>query len=283
MAYRNEEVFLFEAIRSIQEQTFRNWELLLIDDHSDDNSPTIAQRSALSDGRIRLLRSPSYGLVPALNYGCAMATGTYIARLDSDDIAVCSRLEMQVEFLDQNPSVTIVGGHIECIDKDGHLLFTMLWPTLNQGLQDFLLIDCCVSHTTVMMRRQAIINANYYRLTYTHAEDYDLFLRFSDGLHVENMPTVLSQYRLHKKQTSMLHAEQQVISGIAARIATKERRAGRREPFTSTSSITRYDIEQYGISPKRIASGVSRYQDSALSLEQGWRWSSLPFCMVPGR
>jgi hypothetical protein len=214
--------------------------------------------------------------VKAANYGCALSRGYFIARLDSDDIAKCDRLEAQVAFMIANPAIALVGGAVECIDMDGKWLFNMRWPGRVDGLHDYLLLDCHISNTTVLLRKSVFEDVGGYRDMYQDAEDYDLFLRISDNHLVDNLPKILCQYRLHPNQVSANRGPQQIISGIGARLATRARRAYRHEPTWKGEVVSREDLIKEGISAERIDSMTREYAEFS-SYSDGWRWKKKKF------
>src|SRR5665647_1469233 len=115
MSVYNSESFLAEAIDSILGQTFKDFEFLIINDGSKDKSLEIIKNRAKNDPRIRLISRPNKGLVKSLNEGLAKARGEYIARMDSDDISLKTRLKKEVDFLDSHPDVGMVGSNYTII------------------------------------------------------------------------------------------------------------------------------------------------------------------------
>jgi len=280
MAVHNGDSYLDTSIRSVLQQSFDDFEFVIVNDGSSDRTSDIISAYKQQDSRIRAFNQPQQGLVASLNRGCALANGKYIARLDSDDIAKEYRLELQARYLENNPEIALVGGATECIDAEGNISFVMRWPGRRDGLNDFLMLDCSISHTTVMFRKDVFDSVGGYRHIYLHAEDYDLFLRIGDQYVLDNLPTIVCQYRLHGNQLSQQNFGQQILSAIGARIATRERRANRPEPTWGEMPISRNELKQHGVKEKRIDSLVSEYRKSNMYQSVGWRWRSLPFCEV---
>ena len=280
MATWNGIAFLEEAVTSVINQSLQEFEFIIVDDGSTDGSLDLLRQYARWDPRINIVSQAHAGLVEALNRGCALARGRYIARLDSDDIAKPQRLEIQVRYLDEHPTTVLLGGHIECINENGDVLFMMAWPGSTDGLHDYMLLDCCVSHTTVMFRRDVFVRLGGYRSEFRHAEDYDLFLRMSDKDVIDNLPLPLCQYRLHREQVSMRDCEQQVISGVGARIVTRHRRASHREPILEGEYVGRGDLKRWGVDEQRLESLIGEYYAAKNETTGGWRWTKLPFCRV---
>lgn len=174
------------AIRSICSQTFSDWELLVVDDGSTDDSPLIAQQLALNDRRIRLLRQPHLGLVAALEAGLQQARGRYIARMDADDICYPDRLERQVDMLDYDSELGLVGGLVEYggdpASQRGYALYVE-WLNSLVKPDDILLnrfIESPFAHPSVMFRRNLVDRYDGYR-SGPFPEDYELWLRWMDA------------------------------------------------------------------------------------------------------
>ena len=199
MPVYNAEKYLAEAIQSILDQSYRNFELLIIEDGSTDCSAKIAAEFERCDARIRLIRqSENQGLVTALNLGLDLAQGEYIARMDADDISLPERLEKQVEYMQAHPEIGVLGGKIQYMNEDGQLATIPLTFYGDINIRWNLLFTNPFSHPAVMMRK-AIIER--YRLRYdpraTHVEDYEFWGRFLLVAKGENFPDVLLHYRLH--------------------------------------------------------------------------------------
>src|ERR1700716_545696 len=114
--------YLAAAVESVLKQSFGDFELLAIDDGSTDQSVSVLSGFARSDGRIRLITQANAGIVASLNRALGLARGEYVARMDADDVALPSRLAMQVAFLDGHPDVAVVGSAIRLIDADGNAI-----------------------------------------------------------------------------------------------------------------------------------------------------------------
>ena len=277
MPVYNGERYIRSSIATVCEQTFRHFELIVIDDGSTDNSLSLVKAIANIDSRVRIIKQSHSGIVAAMNKGCEAARSSYIARFDCDDLAVPSRLLQQYEYLEANPSVTLVGGSVQCIDMNGEYLFSMCWPTANEGLVNHLLVDCCISHTVATFRKQAFLRIGGYREEYQDAEDYDLFLRLAETGNIDNLPTILGSYRIHTEQVSSARATQQILCGIAARLSTKRRRASRPEPVWAGPTISEVDLLALGVSSRRIQELCAAYNTSYECVREGWRWLKSPF------
>ncbi|WP_141500338.1 glycosyltransferase family 2 protein [Paenibacillus luteus] len=209
MPVYNGELFLREAIESILNQNFNDFELVLIDDGSIDQSAAII--SSYADPRIRFYSNGSNrGLIFTLNKGLDLAEGEYIARMDCDDFAFPDRLGRQVEFMNQYPEIGLCGTAMKYMHQD-------VWvkhPTDHDDIKAGLLFYCALNHPTVMMRKSVVKSyALYYDYNSPHTEDYELWSRMAHLTRVTNLPDVLLHYRIHGEQVGAKHGEEQRLVG----------------------------------------------------------------------
>lgn len=203
---RNGEAFLPEALASIGAQTFTGFELLIIDDGSTDASLAIVREHAARDPRILVVERQHEGVVGTLNAGIALARGRYIARMDADDVALPTRLEKQIAFLDAHPECVAVGSAVELIDQEGEALGDAQYPRTHEEITAALMNahdHATLVHPTVMVRRDALQEVGGYRSSRFPSEDLDLWLRLSDLGELANLPDQLLRYRRHKNSVSM--------------------------------------------------------------------------------
>jgi glycosyltransferase involved in cell wall biosynthesis len=199
----NAAAYLDEAIRSILNQTFRDFEFIIVNDGSWDDTNSILDKYQKLDSRIRVYHQENQGMISALNRGCRLARSQYIARMDADDISFTNRLERQVEYIEKHPHIGILGSWI-CIEKNGSVARSWRPPTSPKILKWTLFFGVCVAHPSVLMRRQLIEHLNFYRAEATHAEDVDLWLRASSITEFGNVPEVLLKYRVWEGSTSQV-------------------------------------------------------------------------------
>jgi glycosyltransferase involved in cell wall biosynthesis len=207
MPIYNAQQDLREAIESILNQSFSDFELLIIDDGSTDQSAQIAR--SFIDTRIRFIRQPrNFGLVAALNKGLAEARGQFIARMDGDDICLPDRFALQLEIM-QDQKLDICGSHWAQIDAGGHQFATLYAPKLVDEVIATLATTVPYAHGSVMLRKSFL---DQYKLQYKlgYSEDYDLWIRFFElGAHFGFVDTVLYLHRTHPQSiTSTKSAEQ---------------------------------------------------------------------------
>jgi glycosyltransferase involved in cell wall biosynthesis len=199
--------YLNEGVKSILGQTFRDFEFIIINDGSTDATNAILERYAELDTRIRLYSQENQGLISALNRGCRLARGRYIARMDADDISFPRRLEKQLEYLEGDTQIGIVGTWIYNVDKNGVVRGTWCPPTNPKMLKWANFFGVCVSHSTVLMRREVMEKLGFYRPDAVHAEDVDLWLRASSITEFGNVPEILNKYRVWHGSTHQLALE----------------------------------------------------------------------------
>src|ERR1700722_13117089 len=151
MSVYNGDPFLAEAVESILNQSFRNFEFIVIDDGSTDRSASIISEYQRSDPRMQVHHQENRGLVESLNRGCRLARGTYIARMDADDVAVSDRFMRQMEFMEQHPEVGVLGGAVEFINSDGRSLGTSVLPTEDREIKAALRHNSLIFHSNVFI------------------------------------------------------------------------------------------------------------------------------------
>jgi glycosyltransferase involved in cell wall biosynthesis len=201
----NCELYIIEAIDSILNQTFTDFELLIIDDASTDNTVSIIK--SYTDSRIILTQKPiNLGYTDSLNYGLKIAKGEYIARMDGDDISMPNRFEKQIAFLDKNQDVVLCGANYTIIGSDK---CTQL-PNKNDEIQIQFIRNNCIAHPVVMFRNSVFKeNAIFYDVTKEPAEDFDLWVRLLNYGKLHNLPDTLLMYRVHQNQVSNLQSKKQ--------------------------------------------------------------------------
>ncbi len=207
--------YLAPAIGSILSQTFSDFEFIIIDDGSTDSSAAEIDSFASLDGRIRAYHQENQGVTEALNRGCRLALGKYIARMDADDVSFPQRLEREVGYLETHPEIGIVGSWVECINERGEAMGIRKFPVIPTVIAWRLLFENCVAHSTVLMRRSIIELLGLYHGEL--CEDYALWCRASHITRVANLPEVLGKYRLW--DGGVTSEKTQAVEGAAVFIA----------------------------------------------------------------
>ncbi len=197
MAVYNSSQFLEESIDSILNQTFDNFELIIIDDKSMDNSIDIIKKYMKNDSRIILIENENnLGAAAARNRGLKRARGTYIAIMDSDDISLPYRLERQLSFLENNENYFLIGSNAISIDEKGNYLEKF---KLDEELS-IIKYRNPIIHTSIMFRNKKI----RYREKFHYAEDYDLYLRMlTKKLKLKNINETLVKIRMRSSSITM--------------------------------------------------------------------------------
>lgn len=209
--------YIYEAIESIRCQSFQNFELLIVDDGSTDD--TLHVIKSFSDTRIRIIQNKvNKGLVYTRNIALTEAKGDFMAILDSDDIALSNRLEKQYETFLQRPDLAVLGSQAYVIDKDGNRTGRKITNATGAELvKSTIFFENPFVHSSVMMRTSVFKEFGGYH-NYSTAEDYELFIRISDKYEVDNLTEYLVEYRVHGDNisTTQLPLLQQAVLDMKA-------------------------------------------------------------------
>jgi glycosyltransferase involved in cell wall biosynthesis len=205
MPVYNCELYVQTAIESILNQSYTDFEFLIIDDASTDTTVTIIK--SYHDSRIQLIeKSINSGYTNSLNSGLKIANGKYIARMDGDDISYPQRFAKQVAFLEGNPEVVVCGTSYKIIGNNKQITI----PENHDTIKIALLAGNCISHPSVMIRKKVLDEfLIFYDTLKEPAEDYDIWVRLLPLGKLHNLQEVLLEYRLHTNQVSKKRAEDQ--------------------------------------------------------------------------
>jgi len=249
MPVRDGARWLGEAITSVQDQTLADFELIIVDDGSADNSPHIIEAGARSDPRIRAIRQERLGLVAALNRGVSESRGHLIARLDADDRAQPQRLQRQSEYLDRHSEIGLLGTWAEQIDEQGSAAGSLKPPTRPEELASLLARTNPFVHSSIMVRAAIFPKIGLYRQAFEGAEDYDLWLRISEIAKIANVPECLVQYRVHRAGETNRSRVRQLFSARLAQRAAHARRAGKHDPTSHLAAAPNWHDADSANSP----------------------------------
>jgi len=217
MPVYNGERFLREAIESILNQTFTDFEFIIVDDGSTDNTWQILQDYAANEPRIVLVRNgTNLGVARSRNRVLALARGEYIAVMDADDVSLPERLSTQVAFLDESPEVGVVGCAIHVIDADGSPICIVHYPTMHSLLLWSLCFRTPLAHPTVVFRKAVAERVGGYDGALVANLDRDLWQRLSSVTHFANLPDVGLLYRRHLDQISHRYTDIQAYNSAKA-------------------------------------------------------------------
>jgi glycosyltransferase involved in cell wall biosynthesis len=221
------DTFLKIAIESILTQTFSNFEFVIVDDGSRDNTSEILKQFKANDSRIKVVTLPeNTGIVNALNVGLDQCQCEYVARQDADDISIATRLEIEKRFLDERPNTAMCGSGMYMINSEGNVIREIndrpcSYPAIREALK-----TCCVFvHGSVMYRKSAVLSVGKYSSDpeYRHAEDYELWIRLANAYVVENIPNkTLYCHRDHPYKIGNIYNKQQYAASMAIMKKAKE-------------------------------------------------------------
>lgn len=219
----NNAKYLNEALTSVLQQSYADFELIIIEDGSTDNSREIIK--GFTDPRIKLLEhKTNLGIVISLNEGIKIAQGEYIARMDADDVMLPGRLGRQAEFLDQNPKVAVVGSYAETIDENNNFLGYYDYPPLNdKAIRRMLLTHNPFIHPSTMLRRNLLLASGGYKNNFNHIEDYELWTRLLQFGQGANLPERLIKYRLNQGGTTSKKRFKMRVLGLLIKILALKR------------------------------------------------------------
>jgi glycosyltransferase involved in cell wall biosynthesis len=208
----NNAAYLREAIDSILLQTYRDFEFIIINDGSMDDTLAILREYEAADCRVRVVSRENKGLTVSLNEGISLARGKYIARMDADDIAYRDRFAQQFAFMDANPGIVCCGTQIRLVDPFGSALDQPARPLAHEQIDAELLAGSgwAMVHPTVMMRTDAVRQVGAYRPEYNTVEDLDLFQRLAEVGRVANLDSVQLDYRQHLGSVNKTKLNQQI-------------------------------------------------------------------------
>jgi len=209
MSVYNAEEFLSKSIESILNQTFTEFEFLIINDGSTDRTSKILQN--YHDPRMKIIdNQKNIGLTKSLNKGLEIARCEYIARQDADDISLPCRLEKQVKYMDSHPKIGILGTWVEIIDGKNKILKTCREPTQPIDISWKLIFKNCLSHSSIMYRKKIVCDIGKYKEDTMHAQDYDLWSTLNiKNIEFAQIPEILVQWRMQPNNISNIYDEKQ--------------------------------------------------------------------------
>ena len=212
----NAEQFIGQALESMLQQTFDDFELIAIDDGSTDHSLEILKKYASADKRIKILSREHSGLVASLNRGVETARGKWIARMDADDIAMPQRFERQLQWLEKT-GADICGSWVKLFGTGDRRIIKH--PQTDDAIKMKMIFCCPFTHSSVMMKTE-LVRQLHYDNAWENSEDYDLWERATRaGWRMVNVPEILMLYRQHKAQisTNALSQQKQLTQKIRRR------------------------------------------------------------------
>lgn len=195
------------SLESVAQQTFDNFECLVVDESKVPESISACRDFCDRDPRFHHVRPKErLGLAGSLNLGIERACGEFIARFDSDDVCIRDRFQKQVDYLDRHPDIGVVGGSLELMDESGRSTSVRHYPADHRQIELQFCAKTAVAHPTVMIRRDLFDKFGGYDPTFRYAEDLDLWLRFlRNGVRFANLDEVLVRYRQQNTERNPEH------------------------------------------------------------------------------
>ena len=212
--YNTKEEWLRQAISSVLRQTLTNFEFIIITDNPSDNSVNVIEEYANEDRRIRLIKNTqNYGLTRNLNYGLSIAKGKYIARMDSDDISHEDRFQIQFEYMEKNPGVSVLGAYVDAFDEHGIIGLTMNECDDNNEIERIrmLFYNAGITHSTAFIRKSFLEEKNIiYNEELKKSQDYGLWVDILNaGGVIKELHEILVDFRIHSNQITQKNSTEQ--------------------------------------------------------------------------
>lgn len=216
MAVYNGESTVREAIEGILQQSFKDFEFIIINDGSTDGSIAILEEYKNKDNRIILVNQSRRGLTCSINYALKMAKGQYILRQDADDISMPERIKRQLEYIEKN-NLDIVSSYTYLVNKRGALLKTLKSPLGHSGIVRTLEKYNCILHPTLIFRKEATTSIGGFNEDFELAQDYDFYLRgILSGLKFGVIPEPLVKMTFNPMGLTIQRRRQQLLCAISA-------------------------------------------------------------------
>ena len=202
MPVYNAGAYVAEAIESVLAQTYADFEFLIINDGSTDDTLSVVKR--YNDTRIKLIDQKNKGLIDTLNEGILISKGEIIARMDGDDVCLPNRLEAQLEFLKQNPGHVMVGAEADVMDKDGNYLMLLIpIAHTHEEITEKINAKCPFIHTSVTFYKKAVIEAGEYPANALTFEDHLLWKKLLTIGKISNLRQILLKVRFNPESVTI--------------------------------------------------------------------------------
>ncbi len=194
----NSEKYLKQSVKSVLNQTYKDFEFIIINDGSTDKTLSIIK--TFKDSRIKIISNKkNLGVAKSLNLGLKKSKGEYVARFDGDDISFPDRFETQVNFLNKNKEYVLVGSQADLIDGKGNLIRKTSLPESDLKIRNKIIFRNPIIHPSVMFRKNVVFYLKGYREIFNGAEDYDLWFRLLKFGKFKNFSTPLIKRRWHSE------------------------------------------------------------------------------------
>jgi glycosyltransferase involved in cell wall biosynthesis len=234
MPVYNAQRYLKEAIESILNQTFSNFEFIIIYDESTDHTKEILDFYSGKDARIKVITQKRGGIAEALQNGLQLCRGEWIFRFDSDDVSMPDRIALQLDEINKRQNLILVGGFCEQINEDGVILKINKYPLRHKQLVDKLEnLKAFLPHPSMCYRRDVVNKVGGYRARFKYAEDTDLWLRLLEIGEIGCVDVVLIKLRKHSCNVSGTHIKDVGLYEICAIVCHFRRKFGFADPSAS--------------------------------------------------
>lgn len=212
MSVFNDHVFVKSAIESVRLQTFKDWEMIIVDDASTDETPNVIKNIKKEDKRIKSYRIRiNKGAPMCLNKGIALSSGEFIARIDSDDIWTNKyKLEKQLQAIRNNPKLVFIGTWAKVIGINNNEIFCLNYPTDYLTIKDQMLKHNCFISSSILIQRNFFEKTRGYGTSGRYAEDYGLWMQLGRMGEFANIPKYMTGYRINPKGISQTKYKGQI-------------------------------------------------------------------------
>lgn len=214
--YNEKKEYYRSFFLSIVAQTYQDFECIIIDDSTKSELSEYYEELCATDDRFLYIKNHKrLGISASLNIGISRSRGVFIARMDGDDVCCKNRILIQLEFLESNPKIGVVGSAVKLIDGYGSVVGSKKYPSHGRYMKFIMNFKCPIPHPTAMFRRETVSSLGGYNAKMLFAEDLDMWLRWSsEGIRIHNLPSELVCLRLQPALRNPLH----YIYNIKARL-----------------------------------------------------------------
>lgn len=239
MAVQHAGPFLGPALRSLANQTFKDYELILVDNNSRDGADRIMAEWAARDERIRLYRRDVLGAAKCINFAASIARAPLLARLDGTDVIHPDRLWIQHARMEREPDLGLLGACVDLIDSEDNVIGRRELPLSDQELRTFLRHGNPFVQSTIMMRRSVFESVGGYRVSLRTSNDFDLWCRMAEVTQMANMAQILACSRVIEGSIPSSRPIRMALTDSCIIAAARARECGKAEPFINGSADLR--------------------------------------------
>jgi hypothetical protein len=248
MPVRDGAPFLSEAIASLAAQTFRDFEIVVIDNGSTDRTPELLRHWAAREPRVRWVRLEAPQLTRSLNLAAELARAPLLARLDADDVALPHRLERQVAAMAANPRIGLLGASVELIDRRGRRIGRTWPPCEDAAIRHAQRTSCVLAPSSTILRAELFRRVGGYRTGLNISEDFDLWSRLAEHCELAALPDPLVRFRVHGASVTARQPKRMALAALCVAAACEARRRGEAEPFRDGCPSLRRALPLLGLS-----------------------------------